>query len=79
MAGLEGVARGRGKVGPDNRPADAIRLPAHSGADQQEILRRLVFERLAELGAHPLGAQLRRPLQQWQKGAGLQRLHAEIG
>ncbi len=78
-AGLQGVARGRGEIGTDHRPADAVRLPADTGADEEHVLRRLIFERLAELRLHALGAEFGRPLQQRHEFGGAQRLDAEIG
>jgi len=78
-AGLEGEARGRGEVRPNGGVADHVRLPADSGPHEQGILAPQVFERLAELGAHPLSAQDRRPLEQEVEIRAAESLHAERG
>ncbi len=78
-AGLEGEAGRGGEVGPDPGLPDHLRAPADAGAHQQRVLAPAVFQRLAELGPHPLRAQLRGPLQQVVDIGAAQGLDAELG
>ena len=54
-------------------------IPADTGAHQQPIVARLIFENLAEFRVEALGGQPRRLVEQLDERRALQRQHAEFG
>ena len=79
LAGAQGVASGRGEVRPDAGLADDPRRPADPGADQEQVLGRLVLEHLGEVRAQALGGEPRGQVEQLRERRALECLDAQLG
>jgi hypothetical protein len=66
------------KIGTDGSDADDAWIPAHAGANQKAVFRRVVFQYLAELGFHALSRESSRVADQLVEACTLKRCHSEL-